>query len=124
MSDETNEVNIEEIMQEIRQQILDRKLPGEVNLPMSGGKLPPDFYEHLYQANLTQSQLGVKVHVVESSVPLIGGLIDRFRAAFHQLVIYYINQVAEQQAEINGHLLGALTELGTYLEAQQDETTP
>jgi hypothetical protein len=113
----TDDVDIEVIMQDIRRQILERKLPGQAAVPLSGQKLPPAFYEHLYEASLVQSQLGVKIHVTKSAVPLIGGLIDRARAMFHQLVIFYINQVAEQQAEVNNHLLQALVVVSEHLEA-------
>lgn len=115
----TDEVDIEAIMQDIRRQILERKLPGAAQVPLSGHKLPPAFYEHLYEASLIQSQLGVKIDVTKSAVPLIGGLIDRVRAQFHQLVIFYINQVATQQAQVNNHLLAALAALGGYLEEKE-----
>ncbi len=117
----TESVNIEQIMQEIRQQILHRELPSQVNVPVGGKRLPPEFYEHLYEATLIQSQLGVKLHVTKSTVPLLGGIIDRFRSMFHRLVIFYLNQVAEQQAEVNGHLLQALTALSKYIEEQEAE---
>ena len=67
-----------------------------------------------------QNQLGVKVHVTKSTVPILGGIIDRFRAMFHQLIIFYINQLAEQQAEVNGQILQALTALSQYLEEQKE----
>lgn len=114
-------VNIEAVMQEIRLQVLERKLPSQVNIPIEGKHLPPEFYEHLYGASLVQSQLGVKVHVTKSTVPIFAGIIDRFRGMFHQLVIFYINQLAEQQAEVNGHLLQALNTLSQYLEEQEEE---
>ncbi len=116
----TDSVNIEAIMQDIRQQVLERKLPSQVNIPIKGKYLPPEFYEHLYEASLVQNQLGVKVHVTKSTVPILGGIIDRFRAMFHQLIIFYINQLAEQQAEVNGQILQALTALSQYLEEQKE----
>ncbi len=115
----TDEVDIEAIMQDIRRQILERRLPGAVQVPLSGRKLPPAFYEHLYEASLIQSQLGVKMNVTKSAVPLIGGLIDRVRAQFHQLVIFYVGQVAAQQAQVNNHLLQALAALGEYVETEE-----
>ena len=113
-------VNIEAVMQEIRQQVLERKLPSQVNIPIEGKHMPPEFYEHLYGASLVQSQLGVKAHVTKSTVPIIAGIIDRLRGMFHQLVIFYINQLAEQQAEVNGQILQALTALSQYLEEQKE----
>jgi hypothetical protein len=114
-----NSIDIEAVMQDIRRQVLDRKLPSQVNVPLTGKRLPPEFYEHLYDASLVQSQLGVKMYVTKSNIPLLGGLIDRVRAMFHQLVIFYINQIAEQQAEINGHMLQALSALSQYIEEEE-----
>mgnify|MGYP001814028267 CR=1 FL=1 len=114
-------VNIETIMQEIRQQVLERKLPSQTNMPIKGERLPPEFYEHLYKAILAQNQPGVKIDLVKSNVPIFGGLIDRFRTMFHQLVIFYIQRLTEQQEEVNRHLLGALTAMSQYLEEQGEE---
>ena len=111
-------VNIETIMQDIRQQVLERKLPSQANKPVKGEHLPPEFYEHLHQAILAQNELGVRIQIVESDMPIFGGLINRFRAMFHQLVIFYVQRMTEQQAEINRHFLGALMAISQYLEEQ------
>ena len=74
--DLVDNVNIEAIMQEIRQQVLERKLPSQANMPIKGESLPPEFYEHLYKAILAQNELGVKIQIVKSDVPIFGGLID------------------------------------------------
>ncbi len=109
-------VDIESIMQEVRQEILGRKLPGQTGVPITGTRFAPEFYEHLYQAGLIQSQLGVKLFVTKSPTPLIGPLIDWLRTKFHQLVIFYINQLAEQQAEFNNHILQAVGLMSRRLE--------
>ena len=113
---DSQNVNIETIMQEVRQEILARKLPGGLNPPLQGKRFAPAFYEQLYQASLVQSQLGVKVYITKSPLPLVGGLIDWLRSKFHQLVIFYINQLAEQQADINNHLLQAISLMAQELE--------
>jgi hypothetical protein len=114
-------VNIETIMQEIRQQVLERKLPSQASIPIKGERLPPEYYEHLYKAILAQNQLSIKMQIKKSDIPLFGGLIDRFRAMFHQLVIYYVQQLTEQQSEINRHLLGTISSISQYLEEQGEE---
>ena len=114
-------VNIEAVMQDIRQQVLERRLPSQANKPIKGDRLPPEFYEHLHQAILAQNELGVKIQIVKSDMPIFGGLINRFRAMFHQLVIFYVQQMTEQQAEINQHLLGALIAISQYLEEKGEE---
>lgn len=120
VADNVDHVDVEAIMNDIRRQVLERKLPSQINVPLTGKRLPAEFYEHLYDASLIQGQLGVKLYVTKSNVPVFGGLIDRIRGLFHQLVIFYINQVAEQQAELNGHLLQALASLSQYLEEEEE----
>ena len=110
------EINIEEIMQDIRRQILEKKRIGKSPLPVGGGRLSPEFYEQLYQAALLQGEIGVKMIVSHSKVPLVGSLIDKLRAKVHELVIYYVNQAVAQQAEINDHILQAITLLSQELE--------
>jgi len=113
---EKDVVNIEEIMQEIRRQILSKKRVGKPTLPVSGERLPPEFYEQLYQASLLQGELGVKLFVSRSEVPLFGPLIDKLRGKLHELVLYYVNQSVAQQAQINDHLLRAITLLSQELD--------
>lgn len=112
----TDDVNIEEIMQEIRRQILSKKRIGKPPLPASGRHFSPEFYEQLYQAALLQGELGIKLFVSRSEVPLFGSLIDKLRGKVHELVLYYVNQAVAQQAEINDHILQALTLLSQELE--------
>ena len=117
----TGEVNIEAIMQEIRQQILSKKRIGKADLPLGGERFSAAFYEQLYQAALLQSEFGVTMHVTKSSVPLFGSLIDRLRGKFHQLVLFYIDQLVLQQTAVNDHLLQAITLLSQELEKEAQE---
>lgn len=114
------EVNIEQIMQQIRQQIIAKRAvvaPGGVSdIIVSGKRFPPEFYEHLYQARMALEESTVPVFVSKSTVPVIGGLIDALRAKFHELVVYYVNQSAARQVTATGHLLKALDLMGRTLE--------
>jgi FkbM family methyltransferase len=117
-----NAVDIENIMQDVRQQILERKLPGQVQLPQTATNLPPEYYEQLYLAGLSQSRLGVELLVTTSAVPVIGPLIDRLRVKIHELVAFYVNRFAAKQAEVNSHVLQALSVLGQpATEGQTDD---
>lgn len=115
-------INIEEIMQEIRQQILAKK--DIINqdrapiVPISGKRLPPDFYEHLYQASLIHDELAIKAHITQTSVPLIGPLLERLRAKLHELTLFYVNQLAAQQTQFNTHILQAVSLLAQELEEE------
>jgi len=111
-----DDVNIEEIMQEIRMQILSKRQLGSSAIPVRGERFSPEFYEQLYQAQLLQGELGVKLFVSRSQVPLLGSFIDAMRAKLHELVLYYVNQAVAQQAEINNHLLQAVSLLSQELE--------
>lgn len=105
-------VDIENVMQEVRRQILERQLPGQIQLPRSATSLPPEYYEHLFRAGLAQSRLDVELLVTRSSAPLIGPLIDRLRVKVHELVVFYINMFSANQARVNKHMLEALSVLG------------
>ncbi|MFO7662491.1 MAG: DUF4214 domain-containing protein [Chloroflexota bacterium] len=104
-------VNIEAIMQDVREEILSRALPGQAQQMAANRTLSPDFYEHLYRAGLAQSELVVKPPIIKSNTQLVGPLLDRFRQQFHQLVSYYFDHIALQQREINHHILQALRSL-------------
>ena len=112
------EVNIEEIMQTIRKQILAQKTAtGQPPIiQIEGKRLPPDFYEHLYQAGMAYDQLQVPLYVSQRPIPLIGPFLQAIRAKIHELVLFYVNQVAANQIRVNTHLLQALSILSQELE--------
>jgi hypothetical protein len=108
----TEAVDIELIMQDVRRRILERELPGQVQLPRTATSLPAEYYEYLYRAGLAQSRMRIEQIVTPSTVPLIGPLIDRLRAKFHELVIFYVGQIADKQTEVNSDILRAMSVLG------------
>ena len=118
-------VNIEDIMRDIRVKILAKHVTAgsEPIVPTSGKYLPPEFYEHLYQAALAYENVGVKLHVTKVNIPLIGGLIETIRGKIHELILYYVNQIASQQTEVNYHLLRALAIASQELETEHNEHT-
>jgi len=122
------EIDIEEIMQEIRAAILAQQgnLPrqGQALVNVSGQRFSPEFYEHLYQANLAHNEVGVDLHVTRVPIPLVGPLLEALRRKLHELVLFYVNQVTAQQREVNAHLLQALSLLAEDFDesvAGQDE---
>ena len=114
------DVDVEAIMQEIRAKILAQQaqLPGkgETLVAVDGKRFSPEFYEHLYQANLAHNRMGVDLQVTRMRTPLVGPLLERLRRTVHQLVLFYVNQVAAQQREVNAHLLQALSLLAKEME--------
>lgn len=105
-------VDVELIMQDVRQQILDSRLPDQVQLPRAHTSLPNEYYEQLYLAGLSQGRLGVELDVRASQTPVIGPLLDGLRRKVHELVVFYINRAAARQAEMDNHVLQALSILG------------
>lgn len=122
MTETNTPVNIEEIMQEIRQQILAKKdvirAEGAPVVAISGKRLSPDFYEHLYQANLVYDQIGVKMLVTKANMPLIGPLLEKLRGKLHELVLFYVNKLAAEQIQFNTHILQAVNLLAQEMEKE------
>jgi hypothetical protein len=118
-------VDVEAIMREIRAEILAKKgtlTPGgEPIVPTAGHRLPPEFYDHLYQAALAYREVGVKMHVTPVNAPLLGPVVTWLRGKLHELVLFYVNQVAAQQVRVNTHLLHAVSLLSQELEKTADE---
>jgi len=121
------EVNVEAIMQQIRQQIIAKRAAvgpgaaGSGDLVVTGKRFPPEFYEHLYQARLALDDYQVPVFVSKSGVPVIGSLFVWLRTKFHELVTYYVNQSAARQVSAINHLLQALSMMGQDLEDAADD---
>jgi hypothetical protein len=116
-TDTPSPVDVETIMQEIRRQILEQHQIGGL-IPTGGKRLPPEFYEQLYQAALIQNDLPVKLLVTPVRVPVIGRFLEWLRGKLHQLVLFYVNQLAQKQMQINHHLLQAISALADELEQE------
>ena len=116
----SNEVNIEEIMQQIRSQILAQKTAVSVSnspiISIDGKRLPPEFYEHLYQAALVHDQIDVRMQVEEIHAPIIGAILTRIRSKLHELSLFYVNKLAAQQLQFNIHMLQSLNLMAKELE--------
>lgn len=118
---QTEEINIEAIMQEIRQQIIAKKdqlQPETAPVSVSGKRFSPEFYEHLYQATLVHDQIGVRMHVTKVNVPLIGGLLEMVRTKLHELVLFYVNKMAAEQIQFNTHMLQAVNLMAQQMEQE------
>ncbi|MFZ0546353.1 MAG: hypothetical protein WAM60_12990 [Candidatus Promineifilaceae bacterium] len=122
--DEGPEVDIEAIMRDVRAEILTKKSARIQNGPLSAGvggrRFPPAFYDHLYEAGLTFDVSTVELHVTRIPVPIIGSIIEKLRQKLHELVLFYVNKLAAEQAEVNEHLLSALSILSQELEQMPD----
>ena len=118
-------VNVEEIMQQIRAEILAQRqsqLNGDAPQPrLRSNQLAPEFYEHLYQATMLYDQMQVTLHVQKSAVPIFGPLINRLRTAVHMLVLFYVQQLAAKQMAFSKQMLAALNSLSNEMEELLEE---
>ncbi len=60
------------------------------------------------QACMREDALALQLEVTPTTTPLVGPLLGKLRAAVHSLVVFYSNQLAARQTEINRVFGGAL----------------
>jgi hypothetical protein len=70
-------------------------------------QFPDEVYTSLAKANAAYDQIWVQPNVVPSRF----SLFTRLKRAFHQLVIYYVNQLGERQMVVNDQLLRVVNQL-------------
>jgi hypothetical protein len=114
------EIDIEAIMRQVRGEVIAKKSARIKNSPLAAGvggrRFPPDYYDHLYQAGLIFDVSNVELQVTKVPIPIIGPIIEKLRQKFHELVLFYVNKSATEQAEVNKNLLSALSILSQELE--------
>ncbi len=64
-------------------------------------RLDAAVYSNLRRLNAVYNRITVKQYVSPRHMPLIGGLVQRARAALHDLVIYYVNTLGSKQILVN-----------------------
>lgn len=126
-------LDAEAIMREIRARIQQRRAQAEAQGldfdALAAGRFTPDqptrftadLYYELRRLNLSGEQIGVGLSLTSSRWPLIGGLIQRVRLALHQVVIYYVNMLAQQQVRVNTYNTHAWSALMADLETKSAE---
>ena len=62
---------------------------------------------------------GVDMMLSDVRPSLVSGLIQRFRAALHEVILFYVNRLAAQQASVNRLTLHALQTALQLIEVQQ-----
>jgi len=122
----TPEVNVEAIMERIRERVQQRRAKAQEQglvydrltesgspIDSTGRRLSSDFYYDLYQARQGADSIWVSLSVVGNNryPQILNSLITRFRHALHHLVIYYVNMLAGRQISFNRASIGAIEEL-------------
>jgi hypothetical protein len=83
-----------------------------------------DVYNHLDEASVVLDGIQVESFLSPSKPPLIGGLWQRVRLAAHNLVLFYVNQLAGMQKTFNQEILEALTSLVSDLDTRHQAGCP
>ena len=123
------EIDAEAIMRQIRENIRRRRAEAEargldyealaLGLPDPGEATRLDRSLHLELRRLLagSDKIRVGLSLTPSRIPLFAPIVQRARAALHQLVIYYVNMLAGQQARFNESATRVLVGLAKELEA-------
>ena len=113
-------VDVDSLMRQIRAHIIARRNvtrpASDVTLPSYEGRLDAAIYEQLYHATLVHDQISLSLNVVPSSMPIMGPFITLLRRKLHELVVYYVNQLAQKQIVFNRNILGAINGLVQEIE--------
>ncbi len=116
------EINVEEIMNRIRERVRQRREQAQsqgldydrlVDEGLSGAslRLPADLYFELHQLCTKADAIGVTLAVRDRQLPLINPLFFRIEKLLHRLVVRYVNMLAGRQITINrstAHLFSGL----------------
>jgi len=121
-----DDLDVQAVMHRIRESMVEDALDEEVEYPTyaaaqarSSGLptlFPEELYYQLEQANLNYDQVLAELSLVESQMPLVGAFVQRFKQELHQLVVYYVNMVAERQVTVNDAVVKTLNQLVDRLE--------
>jgi hypothetical protein len=131
------EIDPDQIMEQIRARILRRReelghprqtfpvfgaaaYPGEPE----GQEYDEDLYYHLRKANDTYYQIGVEASLSPSPatrLPILGRLWKQIRQEAHNLVLFYLGKMTQQQVVVNRHLVSTINRLTVQLQEQQRE---
>ena len=124
---QTPEINAEAIMRQIRENLRSRRQEAEARGfefdSLAAGEYPrrfdDDLYREIRQVSASVARLGVSPSIsAKGAVPILSSLFRRVRIVLHQLVIYYVNQLAAQQNRHNRQVLRVLMELVRELERE------
>lgn len=122
------EIDAEAIMREIRENIRQRCIQAQAAgldyAALASGTYTTRFddilYLHLQQMETSPTaRPAVNLTLAPPpAIPLVGALIQRLRAAFHQLALYYVTMLAEQQRQFNAYVIQTCKTLIKELEQE------
>jgi hypothetical protein len=118
------DLDAEAIMRQIRKDIRNQRAQAETEGPdyeafveeISTTRFDRSLYDALQRMSVGYDKAGVGLLLAGSSIPLVAPLVQRVRAAYHRLIIYYVNELARQQVRFNGYVVRAMVALIQGLE--------
>jgi len=127
---EAPDVDAEAIMQEIRARLRARRAEAKARgldfeayadglypLP-ADAILSRELYEAVRLVGLGYDKVNVDLALTETRLPVLGRVVHRVRAALHDLVLFYVNQLAARQIRFNEQTARALVAMQRDLEAE------
>lgn len=119
--DEDGEIDVEEIMRQIRAHIARRRLMGDEEdwgpAPRFQRHFSQTLYDELFEAIRESDKTYATLHITQSSLPIVGRIVDVLRRKVHELVVFYVNQKATRQTAFNNHIARAFSALVEELES-------
>jgi hypothetical protein len=125
---EASGIDTEAVMQEIRTRIRARRaeakargldweayVEGLYPLPPNA-VLSRELHEAVRRLGLSYDKIPVEMALTEPRLPLLGGFLQRVRAALHELVLFYVNRMAARQVRFNEQAARALVTVVRDLE--------
>ena len=77
-----------------------------------------DLYEAVGQVGFGADKVSTELDLTETRVAVVGGMVHRFRAAIHELVLFYLNRFEARQVRFNDQTAQALAVMVRDLEAE------
>jgi hypothetical protein len=110
--------DVRQVMLEIEQQLWGQQDVTEASwLP----ELDDALRDHLVRMRELAAHLNVEPAARPSALPVIGRLVTWWRCQFHQLVLFYLNDMARQQSALSFATLRVLIQLATENQALRRE---
>ena len=123
-----SDIDAEAIVRQIRENIRKQRaqaetqelgyeaLVEEIYASQATPRFDRSLYDALRRMSIGYDKPGVGLLLTGSSIPLVAPLVQRVRAAYHRLVIYYVNELARQQVRFNEYVVRAMATLVKGLE--------
>jgi len=121
------EIDADAIMRQIREKIRERRAEAEAQgvdfegwvEEAAARRFSDDLYRDMRRISASSAQMGVTLSLLGGrNIPVLSALIRRVRQALHELVVYYVNQLAAQQNHYNRQIVNMLMRFVVDLERE------